>query len=492
SGLGASAGATVGGTAGTVVGGAVQAGVTALASQASVALINNRGDVGGALHELGSSAGVKSLLNAIVTGGVLAGLNLDPTGLPTPGGGAQPLMTQLGQNLTAGVARAVIGTAINGGSFERNLSEGIKAALLDTVAAQGANAIGDLTVDGTLDEFTNKAAHAIAGCMVGVARADRASGCGAGALGAAIGEIAAEAYGRQADTVQFAAMVSGIAVAITGGDASQISIGSQAGSNAAANNYLAHPEQIRDPKMQQRILAAGEGCMGPSSCEGVAAQAQAQIDLLSDARITSMCGGDTACVADRQLERSIYARTRDEATSKLDPSMAAAKFLSDLAGHSPYRPDELSSAVTRMQNGRSDEGNPVDQYVRDTLATSPPLFAAVLGLSVIDGDGGKGVSKRSGVKFADEAKLQDHFERHGGDFEARSATEYEARARQFLTGPKPDNVLEKNRPNGDVVRFNPATDEFGVISSDRKIRTYYKPDPAVHGKGSNLDYFYAQ
>jgi len=242
SGLGASAGSAVGGgTAGAVVGGAVMAGVTALASQASVALINNRGDVGGALHELGSSAGVKSLLNAIVTGGVLAGLNLDPTGLPTPGGGAQPLMTQLGQNLTAGVARAVIGTAINGGSFERNLSEGIKAALLDTVAAQGANAIGDLTVDGTLDDFTNKAAHAIAGCMVGAARAERASGCGAGALGAAIGEMAAQAYGRRDDTVQFAALVSGLAVAVTGGDAGQINVGSQAGANAAVNNHDAHP-----------------------------------------------------------------------------------------------------------------------------------------------------------------------------------------------------------------------------------------------------------
>ncbi|OUM03382.1 DUF637 domain-containing protein [Variovorax sp. JS1663] len=380
-------------TASSVVGGAVTAGVTALASQASVALVNNRGDIAGALDDLGSSASVKNLLTAIVTGGVLAGLNLDPTGLPTVGGGAQPFMTQLGQNLTAGAARAVIKTAINGGSFEQNLKEGLKNALLDTVAAQGANAIGKLTANGTLDGFTNKVAHAIAGCVVGAARASSASGCAPGALGAAIGEIAAETYGRQADTVQFAAMVSGIAVAVTGGDASQINIGSQAGSNAAANNYLAHPEQIRDPKMQQRILAAGEGCKGPSSCEGVAAQAQAQIDLLSDSKIAAMCSSNTACVADRELERSIYARTRDEAISKFDPNTAAAKFLDEQAGKSPYRPDELSAAVTRMQNGRSDEGNPVDQYVRDTLAGSPPLFAAVLGVSLIDGDGGKSARK---------------------------------------------------------------------------------------------------
>ena len=52
-------------------------------------------------------------------------------------------------------------------------------------------------------------------------------------------------------------------------------------------------------------------------------------------------------------------------------------------------------------------------------------------------------------------------------------------------------MLEKVRPNGDIVRYNPAINEFGVVSSKGDIRTYYKPDPAVHGKGANLDYFNA-
>jgi filamentous hemagglutinin len=232
-----------GSSVGAVVGGAVTAGISALAAQAAVALINHQGDIGGALHDLGSSAGVKNLLTAIVTGGVLGGLNLNPTGLPTTGGGSQQFLSQLGQNLQAGAARALIGTAINGGSFEKNLGDALKGAILDTLAAQAANAIGDLTKkDGALNDFTNKVAHAIAGCMVGAVRADNAGGCGAGALGAAIGEFAAEAYGRQADTVQFATMMSAIAVAIVGGDAAQINLGAQAGGNAAANNYLNHDQ----------------------------------------------------------------------------------------------------------------------------------------------------------------------------------------------------------------------------------------------------------
>jgi pyocin large subunit-like protein len=52
--------------------------------------------------------------------------------------------------------------------------------------------------------------------------------------------------------------------------------------------------------------------------------------------------------------------------------------------------------------------------------------------------------------------------------------------------------LEKTRTNGDIVRFNPVTNEFGVARADGVIRTYFKPDPAVHGFPTNLDYFKAQ
>lgn len=57
----------------SVVGGAVTAGISALAGQAAVAMINNRGDIGGALNDLGSSANVHSLLTAIATGACLVG-----------------------------------------------------------------------------------------------------------------------------------------------------------------------------------------------------------------------------------------------------------------------------------------------------------------------------------------------------------------------------------------------------------------------------------
>jgi len=82
--------------------------------------------------------------------------------------------------------------------------------------------------------------------------------------------------------------------------------------------------------------------------------------------------------------------------------------------------------------------------------------------------------------------------RHGRDFGTHTPTAYERQAADFLQGKKPAGVLEKIRPDGSVVRFNPATDEFGIIGPNGALVTYYKPNPAVHGLPTNLDYFHAQ
>jgi filamentous hemagglutinin len=106
------------------------------------------------------------------------------------------------------------------------------------------------------------------------------------------------------------------------------------------------------------------------------------------------------------------------------------------------------------------------------------------------GEGGAGDDEGGG--FASDAQRQDHFDRHGSDFGAATPEEYERQADDFLNGPRGDEVLEKVRPNGDIVRYNPTTDEFGVTRADGTIRTYFKPDPAVHPYPTNLDYFNAQ
>ena len=238
-----------------------------------MATLNHPDDPGAALKELGSSANTRALVMAMLTGGVLGSLSLTPTGSPTVGGGAQPFMNQLGQNLQAGVAKSLISTAINGGSLEDSLKNAITSAFIDTGAAQGAFAIGEAGLDG----FTNKVAHAIAGCVAGAARGGASDGCAAGALGAAIGEASAEWYGKRDDTVQFAAMMSAIGAAVAGGDASQINLASQAGGNAAANNWLA----TRQKAQMEKELKAASSALDKARVMGTWTYTSAKQDALT-------------------------------------------------------------------------------------------------------------------------------------------------------------------------------------------------------------------
>ena len=43
----------------------------------------------------------------------------------------------------------------------------------------------------------------------------------------------------------------------------------------------------------------------------------------------------------------------------------------------------------------------------------------------------------------------------------------------FLGGVKWWWMLQCERPQGDLVRYDPSTDEFGVLGADGYIRTYF-------------------
>jgi filamentous hemagglutinin len=82
--------------------------------------------------------------------------------------------------------------------------------------------------------------------------------------------------------------------------------------------------------------------------------------------------------------------------------------------------------------------------------------------------------------FFDYALLYEHFWDHGSDFGAKDEYDYQERAREFLNADLAvrTTVQECIRArNGDVIRFDRTTDEYGVIGYDGIIKTYYKPVP---------------
>jgi filamentous hemagglutinin len=78
-------------------------------------------------------------------------------------------------------------------------------------------------------------------------------------VGAVVGELAAGFYNGdtgdgtgkpKADTTAFAALISGVAGALVGGDAQSVNIAASTGANAALNNYLNHAELTSKKEMQ--------------------------------------------------------------------------------------------------------------------------------------------------------------------------------------------------------------------------------------------------
>lgn len=92
-------------------------------------------------------------------------------------------------------------------------------------------------------------------------------------------------------------------------------------------------------------------------------------------------------------------------------------------------------------------------------------------------------------------KRQEHFDKHclrKREFPCATDFEYEALAEHFLGGPLGDNVLQCRRPQGDIVRYDTVTEEFGVFGRNGFIVTYFLARPANHGYPSNVCYMYVE
>lgn len=73
------------------------------------------------------------------------------------------------------------------------------------------------------------------------------------------------------------------------------------------------------------------------------------------------------------------------------------------------------------------------------------------------------------------ASLQDHFDRHGRDFNARTPEEYAAMAWQFLQRAKTEGLPMKRDADGVLRVFDPKTRAFAAYNRDGTTKTYFKP-----------------
>lgn len=92
--------------------------------------------------------------------------------------------------------------------------------------------------------------------------------------------------------------------------------------------------------------------------------------------------------------------------------------------------------------------------------------------------------------FVDPVKLRRHHQKHGHKFGSPLEGQYEEWADAFVGGPKDLFTLECERSvSGDIIRYNPITEEFGVRRSNGHIKTYFIVELDEHPYGSNMEHF---
>ena len=154
-----------------------------LATQASISLINNKGDINQTFKDLGQSQTIKQVVSAALTAGVMDKVGaLDSfKDLKT----STSFGDKLTYNLVDTGGRALVSTTITSGDIESAIKQALVGTAVNTAAGYAASQIKGLESS----YIAHKLAHALSGC---VAAAIADAKCKDGAIGAAVGEMVAD------------------------------------------------------------------------------------------------------------------------------------------------------------------------------------------------------------------------------------------------------------------------------------------------------------
>ncbi|MDC5848210.1 DUF637 domain-containing protein [Vibrio europaeus] len=268
------ASATVGTTsaAASTVAAVGAAATSTLITQASLSLINNNGDLGATLDDLGSSAKVKQLATTMVTAGALSAFSfatgvtdgtINPdTGLAnsssvdvaklgadnpniftaTPSFTPESLLRHVGKSSI----RAGVDSTINGTDFGESFTNSLRGAIANDIGALAANEIGDISSSYGFENggFTKTTLHAISqGAVAELAGGDFEAGAAAGAAVELTGDIVGQSGLSEEQQVNVSGLIGATAGVISTGDAEGAYTGQNTGGIVHRFNHLNHQEK---------------------------------------------------------------------------------------------------------------------------------------------------------------------------------------------------------------------------------------------------------
>jgi len=274
----------------TAAGTMINTALTSLATQSSISLINNGGDISQTLKELGSKESVKNLAVAVVTAGLTAtvgaNLNIELKDMPK--------IEEFANNFVKGVGSNIISSTLNGGSLSENLDSIILSGFTNALHIELSKGIGEnfspLLKDNPdiIDKILHKIIHVAAGCVVGSLQRQ----CEAGAIGAGVGEILAETMinnNLESQTLidetnikNYGKILSGIISAYAGYDV-----------NTAANSAEIVIENNALASAKSKLESAKRSCAGvgfaygSSSCKAYLSEKYAMQPALRTALVRS-------------------------------------------------------------------------------------------------------------------------------------------------------------------------------------------------------------
>ena len=80
-------------------------------------------------------------------------------------------------------------------------------------------------------------------------------------------------------------------------------------------------------------------------------------------------------------------------------------------------------------------------------------------------------------EFRRDSYLEQHFEKHGEEFDYETKEEYLAGANRVIQSPDALHKIEAE--DGDDIYYIEKTNEFVVVSTDGYIRTYFRPSAGI-------------
>ena len=278
---------------GTIGAAGLAAVATGAATNATTSFINNGGNLGAVFKDVTSSDALKGYVISGVTAGLTAGV-FDGIVKTT----TNPITGKVTVDLSSleGIGRFGVNQVLQGGTSallgkalgeDVNVSDVLKTALFNTLAAASFNAVGDYTKDVFDDGSAAKVAiHAVVGGLLSeITGGDFATGAlAAGANEALIVDLN-KLVGGNPDLLSMASQIVGVLAASTQGDvdADNLQTGAWVANNATLYNFQSHFDEFQEKYEACSKDSSGPGCSTILKMVGERSQNLGNVVLNTDA-----------------------------------------------------------------------------------------------------------------------------------------------------------------------------------------------------------------